>query len=98
MKTQREQRKGCRKQHLIVLEKDWETIVADAKGSKVNFYLWGGDEGINRYIDEYIAPQLKDEYDITLKRQPMDAVEFINKLVSEKQAGQRQRGHGCTMD
>lgn len=70
-----------------VLEKDWESVVADAKGSTVNFYLWGGDEGINKYIDEYIAPQLKKEYDITLKRQPMDAVEFINKLVSEKQAG-----------
>ncbi|MBM4762966.1 ABC transporter substrate-binding protein [Bacillus sp. B15-48] len=69
-----------------VLEKDWETIVSDAKGSTVNFYLWGGDEGINRYIDGYIAPQLKEEYEISLKRQPMDAVEFINKLITEKQA------------
>jgi putative spermidine/putrescine transport system substrate-binding protein len=69
-----------------VLDQDWDTIVKNAKGSTVNFYLWGGDEGINRYIDEYIAPQLKEEYEITLKRQPMDAVEFINKLVTEKQA------------
>ncbi len=79
-------KKGKSTADVSVLDKDWKEIVSDAKGSTVNFYLWGGDEGINRYIDEYIAPQLKKEYDITLKRQPMDAVEFINKLVVEKQA------------
>jgi putative spermidine/putrescine transport system substrate-binding protein len=73
-----------------VLDEDWDIIVESAKGSTVNFYLWGGDEGVNRYIDEYIAPQLKEEYEITLKRQPMDAVEFINKLVTEKQVGKNE--------
>jgi putative spermidine/putrescine transport system substrate-binding protein len=70
-----------------VLEKDWEEIVADAKGTTVNFYMWGGDEGINRYIDEWVAPKLKQEYNVELKRYPMDATEFINKLLSEKKAG-----------
>ncbi len=70
-----------------VLDKDWNQIVADAKGTTVNFYMWGGDEGINRYLNEWIAPQLKEQYDIVLKQYPMDAVEFINKLMSEKKAG-----------
>ncbi|WP_234978440.1 ABC transporter substrate-binding protein [Bacillus tuaregi] len=86
--SKKKDEKGNDNQAVVsVLDKDWETIVEDAKGSTVHFYLWGGDEGVNRYIDEYIAPQLKEEYNITLKRQPMDAVEFINKLVVEKQSG-----------
>ncbi|MFF2446102.1 ABC transporter substrate-binding protein [Neobacillus sp. NPDC058068] len=68
------------------LKNDWKEITATAKGSKVNFFMWGGDEGINLYIDEWVAPQLKDQYNIELKRYPMDAVEFINKLKTEKRA------------
>lgn len=69
-----------------VLNQNWDQIVSHAKGSKVNFYMWGGDEGINAYIDEYVAPRLKKEYDIEVKRYPMDATEFINKLLSEKKS------------
>ncbi|MGJ7918957.1 ABC transporter substrate-binding protein [Neobacillus sp. LXY-4] len=69
-----------------VLEQDWERIAANAKGSSVNIYMWGGDEGINRYIDEWVAPNLKEEYGVIVKRYPMDATEFINKLLSEKKA------------
>lgn len=71
------------------LNSDWKEIVSNAKGSKVNFFMWGGDEGINRYIDEWVAPQLKKQYDIDLKRYPMDATEFINKLMTEKNAGKK---------
>lgn len=69
-----------------VLDQNWDQIVSGAKGSTVNFYMWGGDEGINAYIDEVIAPKLKKEYDLEVKRFPMDATEFINKLLSEKKA------------
>jgi putative spermidine/putrescine transport system substrate-binding protein len=69
-----------------VLNQDWDEITSQAKGSTVNFYMWGGDDGINTYIDEVVAPKLKEEYDVVLKRYPMDATEFINKLLSEKKA------------
>lgn len=72
-----------------ILDKEWEDIVTQAKGSKVNLFMWGGDEGINRYLDEWVAPRLKDEFDVELKRYPMDATEFLNKLLSEKQAGKK---------
>ncbi len=68
------------------LKSDWKEITAQAKGSKVNFFMWGGDEGINRYIDEWVAPLLKEQYGIEVKRYPMDATEFINKLMTEKRA------------
>lgn len=69
-----------------ILASDWQDIAANARGTKVNFYLWGGDEGINRYIDEWVAPRLKEQFDVELKRYPMDATEFINKLMTEKKA------------
>lgn len=31
-----------------LLNSDWETIVSTADGTTVNFYMWGGDERINR--------------------------------------------------
>lgn len=68
------------------LKSDWKEITAQAKGSKVNFFMWGGDEGINRYIDEWVAPLVKEQYGVEVKRYPMDATEFINKLMTEKRA------------
>lgn len=72
-----------------VLNDSWKSITAQAKGTKVNFFMWGGDEGINQYIDEWVAPRLKKQYNIELKRYPMDAAEFINKLMTEKKAGKK---------
>lgn len=71
------------------LKSDWKEITAQAKGSKVNFFMWGGDEGINRYIDEWVAPLVKEQYGIEVKRYPMDATEFINKLMTEKRANKK---------
>ena len=69
----------------------WEEIVAAARGSEVSFYMWGGSTEINAWIDMSVADGLKESYDITLKRVPMDASVFINKLLAEKQAD-RDRG------
>jgi len=69
---------------------DWEEIVSQAQGKEVNLYMWGGDDGINRYIDTYVSPSLEKEFDVTLNRIPMDAPDFLNKLMTEKEADQQQ--------
>lgn len=69
----------------------WEQIVESARGSEVSFYMWGGSAEINSWIDGVVAKGLEAEYGIELKRVPMDAVVFVNKLLAEKQAG-RDRG------
>ncbi|MBC1371964.1 ABC transporter substrate-binding protein [Listeria booriae] len=61
----------------------------EAKGKTVHFYMWGGDKNINAYIDNFVTPNVKNKYDITLKRIPMDTEKFIQKLNSEKQAGKK---------
>ncbi|MFW5487331.1 MAG: ABC transporter substrate-binding protein [Desulfovibrio sp.] len=71
------------------LAADWGQVEAAAKGTTVRWYMWGGDHKINRWGDTYVAAQLKDRYDITLIRVPMDANVFVNKLLTEKSAGKK---------
>lgn len=73
-----------------VLSKDWKEIEKSAEGTEVNLFMWGGDEGINRYIDEWAAPKLKEAHNITLNRQPMNTEEFMQKLLTEKKAGKAE--------
>jgi ABC-type uncharacterized transport system, periplasmic component len=68
---------------------DFNDIIAQAKGTTVSFYGWGGDEDRNEWLDTVVAPALKDKYDITLKRVPMDIDQILAKLSGEKQAGSK---------
>jgi putative spermidine/putrescine transport system substrate-binding protein len=74
----------------------WQNVVAKARGTTVNIHMWGGDDTINRYMDEYVAPRVKQEFDITLKRTPLsDTVEAVNKIAGDKTAG---KGSGGAID
>ncbi|RWZ52282.1 ABC transporter substrate-binding protein [Halobacillus fulvus] len=72
-----------------ITNQDWEEIEASAEGSTVRLFMWGGDEGINQYIDEWVTPQLEDTYGVSLERVPMDTGEILQKLQTEKQAGKQ---------
>lgn len=56
-------------------------------GEVVTLYGWGGDERTNSYIDDVLAPYVLETTGITLRRVPMDAVDFMAKLANETQAG-----------
>ncbi|NLM06937.1 MAG: ABC transporter substrate-binding protein [Tissierellia bacterium] len=58
-----------------------------AKGTKVSFYGWGGNEKLNKWLDEVYAKSLKEKYDITLDRVPMDIDQILSQLSGEVQAG-----------
>jgi putative spermidine/putrescine transport system substrate-binding protein len=71
-----------------LLAAEWEDILVQAKGQTVHMYMWGGSDSINRYIDEWVAPRLKKETGVELRRVPMnDTKDIINQLLVEKQAG-----------
>lgn len=71
----------------------WDQIVAAAKGTTVNWAMWGGSDKTNAYADQWVGNQLKTQYDITLNRIPLnDTVEAVNKVVGEVQAGQAKGG------
>lgn len=56
----------------------------------VHMYMWGGDENINKYIDQTVAPYVLKEYDIELKRVPMETNDLMSKLQNEKSVGRKK--------
>jgi putative spermidine/putrescine transport system substrate-binding protein len=66
---------------------DWDAVLAAAEGGTVNWWLFGGSEGINRFVDETYTPLLAEEYGITLNRVPVaDTVDAVNQVLSEEEA------------
>ncbi|MEJ7819285.1 MAG: ABC transporter substrate-binding protein [Rubrobacteraceae bacterium] len=59
-----------------------------ARGTKVNLSMYGGDDAINAYVDDYVIPELKKKHDVELTRTPLnDTADAVNKLLNEKRAG-----------
>jgi len=50
----------------------------------VTLYGWGGDERVNAWIDNELGKYVKENYNITLKRVPMNIDEVLLKLTDEK--------------
>ncbi len=73
-------------EEINVSEKKYEQLLEEAKGTSVNFYGYGGNEVMNKWFDNQIAPQMKEKYDITVKRVGMNIDEILNSLLSDKQA------------
>ena len=68
--------------------RDWDAVLAAARGQTVNWYLWGGSESINRFVDDTYGPALADRYGITLERVPVaDTVDAVNQVLAEDAAG-----------
>lgn len=65
----------------------FEDAVKSAKGKTVSFYGFGGSEKANLWVDEVVAPAMKEKYDITVNRVPMNIEDIMNKLLTEKEAG-----------
>jgi len=78
---------GCSKsQNEEIAISDFDAALKSAKGKTVTFYGWGGDYAVNRWIDSVLAKALKEQYEINLKRVPMNIDEILNKLIDEKQS------------
>jgi len=78
---------GCSEKNTAKIDlNNFSTVEKEAEGTEVSFYMWGGSAEINKWVDEEVGGLLKSKYNITLKRVPMDAGIFINKLLTEKTA------------
>lgn len=65
----------------------FEEVLKKAENSTVRFVMWGGSSSINKWVDTYVASEVKKRYNIKLVRVPADASVFVNKLLSEKNSG-----------
>lgn len=66
---------------------NWDDVVKAGENKTVTILMWGGNEQINQYMDGFVADHLKEMYNITLNRVPMNAPEYLAKLLNEKKSG-----------
>lgn len=67
---------------------DWEAVEAAAEGQTVTWWLFGGDDRINSYIDDHVVPAAA-ELGVTLRRNPVDdTADAVNAVLNEVRAGQ----------
>lgn len=73
-----------------IQDMSFEELKDAAKGSAVTFYGWGGDELLNKWLDDVFAPVMKEKYDITMERVPMDIDQILSQLSGELQANEEE--------
>jgi putative spermidine/putrescine transport system substrate-binding protein len=70
----------------------WEQTVHEARGQKVRWWMYGGDERVNRYVDERVRPAAEG-LGVTLERVPVtDTADAVQRVVSERRAGKHSGG------
>lgn len=70
----------------------WSKILKEAKGQTVNWYMWGGSDTINNYVNKVIGGKAA-ELGIKLNQVKLNATaDAVNKVLGEKQAGNLTKG------
>ncbi|MEP6981269.1 MAG: hypothetical protein ABJA16_10955, partial [Nakamurella sp.] len=71
---------------------DWDSVLAQAQGQTVNWYMYGGDDTLNAFVTGYLADRLAAA-GVTLDQVPVtDTVDAVNKVLGEVQAGRTTDG------
>ncbi|MBN1262664.1 MAG: ABC transporter substrate-binding protein [Anaerolineae bacterium] len=71
----------------------WQEVATQANGQTVNWWMWGGSDIINSWVNGWVKEQLADRYNITLNQVPVAGpTEFINQVLGEKEAGNDDEG------
>jgi putative spermidine/putrescine transport system substrate-binding protein len=65
----------------------WKEIVQEADGKTVNMKMWMGDPKINAYMQNYVAPAIKKQYNIDLEVSNGQGNAIVQQLMTEMQAG-----------
>lgn len=72
-------------------DRPFPELERQARGTEVNLAMYGGDDAINAYVDDYVIPELKEKHDVELTRTPLtDTADAVNKLLNERQAGEEE--------
>jgi putative spermidine/putrescine transport system substrate-binding protein len=67
---------------------DWRDVLGEARGTTVNWYVWGGSAAINEFVDTFYGDVLLDEFGVMLNRVPVaDTVDAVNLVISQAEAG-----------
>lgn len=71
----------------------WDEVLAAADGTTVNWFMWGGSDVINENVDNDIGRPLKEQFNVTLNRVPLnDTADAVNQVLNEAAAGVTKDG------
>lgn len=71
---------------------DWEAVLDRARGQTLDWYLYGGDDAVNAFVDGHVTEQLA-ALGVTLNTVPVaDTADAVNKVLGEVQAGRTADG------
>ena len=73
-----------------VADLSWPQVEQQAKGSSVHLLMWQGDPLINKYMSEWVVPEIKKRYAIDLDIAPAQGAEIVKLLLGEKEAGKTE--------
>jgi len=65
----------------------WSDMLDEARGQEVTMMMWLGDPLINRYMNEYVIPTVRDSFGIQLQTVPGQGVDVVSTLMKEIEAG-----------
>ena len=68
-------------------DKTWDQLVEESRGETVTFMMWQGDPLINRFMQNYVVPAVKVQYDITLDIVNGQGNAIVSTLMTEVEAG-----------
>jgi putative spermidine/putrescine transport system substrate-binding protein len=67
-------------------------IRRDAQGQTVRWWMYGGDDRINRYVDEIVIPAAR-EAGVRLERVPVgDTADALQRVIAQRRAGRESGG------
>jgi putative spermidine/putrescine transport system substrate-binding protein len=74
------------------LPSGWDAVQASARGQTVRWWLYGGDQRINAYIDRYVAAAAA-RLGVTLRRVPVaDTADAVQWVLADRRAGRTSGG------
>ncbi|WP_417444062.1 ABC transporter substrate-binding protein [Joostella sp.] len=68
----------------------WEEVLSKANGTTLTMMMWNGDTKINRYMKSYVAPNLKEKYNIDFEIVSGQGSKIVQLLMTEIQASKNR--------
>lgn len=69
---------------------NWDQVLEQARGQTVRLSMWDGDPMINAYMRDFVIPELKRQYDVTLHLIGGQGQNIVSKLLVDKEAKREQ--------
>lgn len=71
---------------------DWDAVLGEARGQTVDWYMYGGDQRLNRLVEGVVTDRLAD-LEVTLRQVRIsDTADAVAQVLGERQAGRDSGG------